>query len=158
MNTRADKGANDISRPNDMVNKRTRIPKLDVTGRSLVLANESPEAWDQHLADHIQRYQPTSDLEREMVEDIAFCRWRLIRMRTIDTALWDIRMEEQSRDIADTYRRPTEPVRLAHAFSTDDTFRSAGRYEAHLRRSYNRAIRDLEQLRQNSSKRNGDAK
>jgi hypothetical protein len=125
------------------------------TRRSLVLANESPEAWDQHVADHIARYEPTSDLEREMVEDIAFCRWRLIRMRTIDTALWDIRMEEQAPDLAATYRKPTEPVRLAHAFATDDTFRAASLYEAHLRRAYNRAIRDLEQLREYTAKRSG---
>ena len=149
MNTSADRSANDTARPNGM-NRSTR--------RSLVLANESPEAWDQHVADHIARYEPTSDLEHEMVEDIAFCRWRLIRMRTIDTALWEIRMEQQAPDLAATYRKPTEPVRLAHAFATDDTFRSASRYEAHLRRAYNRAIRDLEQLREYTAKRTGRTK
>ena len=106
----------------------------------------APEAWDQHVADHIARYEPTSDLEHEMVEDIAFCRW------------WEIRMEEQASDLAATYRKPTEPVRLAHAFATDDTFRSASRYEAHLRRASNRAIRDLEQLREYNAKRSGRTK
>src|SRR5687767_5052302 len=99
---------------------------MNTRADSLVLANESPEAWDRHLADHIRRYRPTSDLERVMVEDIAFCRWRPIRMRTIDTALWDIRMEEQSRDLVDTYRSPTEPVRLTHAFSSDDSSNRSG--------------------------------
>ena len=102
MNNRADN--------NRLNNKGTR--------RSLVLANERPEAWDQHLADYIARYQPTSDLEHEMVEDIAFCRWLLIRMRTIDTALWDKRMEEQARISLPRIANPRSPFapgpRLRH--------------------------------------------
>ena len=162
MNIRAEKGANagakedanKAARPN----RNARGLRMNLTRRSLILANENPELWDRHLAEHMERYQPDSDLEREMVEDIAFCRWRLIRMRSIDTALWNIRMQEQARDLADTYGNLTEPARLARSFSADRVFESAASHEAHLRRSYDRAIRNLEQLRQFCAKQMGETK
>ena len=151
--TRHENGANQNLRLKNneaaATQKPTRhvLPKIDLTRRQLVLPNENPELWAQHLAEHMERYRPANEIEREMVEDIAFCRWRLIRSRTLDTALWTIRMEQQKETLANTYTTPTEPARLAHAFATDDAVRNASRYEAHLRRSYNRALRDFQQFR-----------
>jgi hypothetical protein len=136
--TRHQNGANANSRPS---------LQSHVLKRGLILSNESPEVWEQHLAEHIERYKPATGIEYEMVEDIAYCRWRLIRMRSVENALWEIRMAEQKDALANTYVKPSEPVRLAHAYSTGDIIRNAGHHEAHLRRSYNRALRDLQQLR-----------
>ena len=152
MNTaRHENGANANSRANSTSQPapaQSKPPlKSHVLQRGLILSNENPELWQQHLAEHIERYKPASGLEYDMVEDIAYCRWRLIRMRSLENSLWEIRMAEQKEAIDNTYNQPTESVRLAHAYSTGDTVRNAGHYEAHLRRSYNRALRDLQQLR-----------
>ncbi len=116
--------------------------------RRLVLRNENPEVWARHLAVYTDRYKPTDIIEEELVEDIAFCRWRLIRFRTVENALWDIQLEDDDRHLTEADANIDAGVRLATAFRRDEHINNvASRYEARLRRSYNRAIRDLEQFR-----------
>ena len=115
--------------------------------RTVVLRNENPDAWEQVLATHRDRYRPVDDIEHELVEDIAFCRWRMRRFRAVDTALWDLRMEDQSSEFDAQYETSDEIGRLAFAFRTDANLHLASRYEGRLRRSYERAIRNLKEYR-----------
>jgi hypothetical protein len=73
------------------------------------------------------------------VDDIAFCRWRLLRFRGVDTALWDLQMEDQSEQFGARYNAVDETARLAFAFREDANLHLASRYEGRLRRAYDRA-------------------
>jgi hypothetical protein len=114
---------------------------------TVVLRNENPETWRNVLAIHIERYKPVDAIEHELVHDIAFCLWRLRRFRGVDTALWDLRMDDQSEQFAAQYETDDEAIRLAFAFRDDVNLQLASRYESRLRRSYERAIGTLENYR-----------
>jgi hypothetical protein len=115
--------------------------------RTVVLRNENPETWKRVLAAHVDRYNPADAIEEELVEDIAFCRWRLRRFRGVDTALWDLQMDDLAGQFAARYEAADETVRLACAFRGDNSLQLASRYEGRLRRSYERAIRNLKHYR-----------
>ena len=121
---------------------------------TVVLQNENPEAWNHVLATHMAHYRPADDIEHELVEDIAFCRWRMRRFRNVDTALWELRMEDQSAEFNRHYAAADETARLAFAFRTDANLHLASRYEGQLRRSYERAIRNLNEYRAGRHARN----
>ena len=123
--------------------------------KSVVLQNENPEAWEAVLATHVERYRPADHLEEELVEDIAFCRWRLRRFRGVDTALWDLQMEDVSDEFAARYTGSDESSRLAFAFRKDPNLHLASRYEGRLRRAYERAIRNLKEYRSTEGAQNG---
>ena len=116
--------------------------------KNVVLQNENPDTWTRILASHIDRYRPTDDIEHDLVDDIAFCRWRLLRFRGVDTALWDLQMEDQSEAFAARYNDAIdESARLAFAFRNDGNLHLASRYEGRLRRAYERSIRNLKEYR-----------
>lgn len=112
-----------------------------LASKNVVLQNENPEAWAQVLQSYIDRYQPQDEIEHELIEDIAFCRWRLRRFRAVDTALWDMEMDNQNSNA------PDEPTRQAQAFKADPNIHLASRYEGRLRRAYERAIKNLTNYR-----------
>jgi hypothetical protein len=116
---------------------------------AVVLNNENPEAWLRHLDQHLTRYRPQDEIETELVEDIAFCRWRLLRFRGVDTALWNLQMDEQSEEFAQRYKNSHELARLAFAFRNDNNIVLASRYEGRLRRAYDRSIRTFKEHRAN---------
>ena len=115
--------------------------------KTVVLRNENPDAWREVFAAYTDLYRPADAIECELVQDIAFCRWRLCRFRDVDTALWDLQMEDQSEDFAARYKTSDEAARLAFAFRFDPNLHLASRYEGRLRRSYERAVRNLEHHR-----------
>jgi hypothetical protein len=116
-----------------------------------VLQNEDPGVWERVLATHHARYKPADDIEKELVEDIAFCLWRLRRVRGVESALWDITMEDQAKELESRYSTPTEPTRKAHAFRTEPGIQLVSRYEGRLRRAYERALSNFEHYRAGGS-------
>ena len=124
-------------------------------GKTVILQNENPEAWSKILASHIDRYRPIDTIEHDLVDDIAFCRWRLLRFRGVDTALWDLQMEDSSEEFTSRYNAvDDETARLAYAFRKDGNLHLASRYEGRLRRAYERAIRNLKVSRGDGPARN----
>lgn len=115
--------------------------------KTTVLQNENPGAWEHVLAAHIERYRPDGAIELELVEDIAFCRWRLRRFRCVDTALWDLQMDDHAAEFESRYESADESARMAFAFRHDPNLHLASRYEGRLRRAYERAVRNLKDHR-----------
>ena len=117
----------------------------------IVLQNESDEFWQKILDAHIIDLKPTGETEMGLVIEIATLRWRLQRACAIETAIIDHEMDRMLPEVARTIANLDSPTRTALAFeslSTRDSFDLTLRYQAHLRRSYSRALRDLA-LRQN---------
>ena len=111
--------------------------------RCLVLEDESPEVFDQLLAQHVDRLQPADDLEFAIVEEMTASMWRLRRSWAIETGMLD--------SAAAAPDAPTDPVaRIASAFTAraeTPALPLAHRYETRLHMMYQRALHNLLLLR-----------
>lgn len=117
-----------------------------------VLANETPEKWQSLLDSCTQRFQPSGELEREIVLELAHSRWRIRRMWTVETGLLDLEMDQQEEQLSQLFDHFDEGTRLACAFKgLADNSRALdllARYEARTRRSFDRALANLRALQQ----------
>jgi hypothetical protein len=118
-----------------------------LSGRIVVLQNESEEKFQELLQSLCDHYQPATTVERELVKEIAVARWRLRRIWAMETAMFDLEMDRQRKEVEESFSRIDEPTRLALAFTElSDNSRALSnlhRYEARLRRLSERATADL---------------
>lgn len=63
-----------------------------LNSKAVVLANESQEAYDELLATIRREWQPQGPTENDLVRDMADARWRLRRIKAIETAVLDSEM------------------------------------------------------------------
>lgn len=121
------------------------------SNKMFVLQNENPAAWVNLLAECIAAYNPVNALERGYVEAIAFALWRLRRIYSVQTALVDLEMDEQSETFAETYQSADETIRRSLAIrelvGDAKPLANLGRYEAALQRAHDRAVKNLENVR-----------
>lgn len=122
------------------------------TEKMFVLDNESRELFNQFVENIAERYQPADNLERELVLETAHARWRLRRLWSIETAMFDKEMAEQRAEFEKKYTQYDEPLRQACAFEALAEDRRGlsllSRYETRLRRAYERAVENLEKAQQ----------
>src|SRR5207245_9468548 len=52
-----------------------------LTGKTLVLCNESQAQFDALTERYIQKFQPQDEVDMELIEDIVAARWRMQRIR-----------------------------------------------------------------------------
>src|SRR5688572_27513498 len=64
--------------------------------RIVVLSNEKQEDYDALRASFLKRFDPRDEVELELVDEMVGARWRLRRIRTMETEAMDMRMEEHS--------------------------------------------------------------
>ena len=130
-----------------------------LSGRVVVLQNESEEKFQELLQSFCDHYQPATSVERELVKEIAVARWRLRRIWAMETAMFDLEMDCQRQDVEEQFSRIDEPTRLALAFTElSDNSRALSnlhRYEARLRRLSERATADLMRIQ---AERKGDTR
>lgn len=124
--------------------------------KMFVLQNESPGIFDQLLECCVQRFRPQDALETELVMEIAAARWRLRRLWTVETAMFDNQMDRQDEQLRKEFIDFDEATRQAEAFNALAE-RSGGlnlltRYEGRLRRAYERAVNNLLELQQTRKK------
>jgi hypothetical protein len=121
------------------------------SNKMFVLQNENPAAWEAMLEKCVAQFNPITGYEQMIIEEIAFARWRLRRLFTIENALFDIEMDEQADALDARYDSIDEGVRKGHAFkSLAETSRSTAlmnRYQARLERSCQRLEKSFYELR-----------
>jgi hypothetical protein len=111
--------------------------------RCLVLEDESPEAFQAVLADHIQRLQPVDSLELGLVEEMVAAWWRTRRSWAIETQMLE--------EAAANPESPAPPIgRIAAAFkglAESPALPLMHRYETRLHMAYQRPLHNLLLLR-----------
>ena len=117
--------------------------------KSVVLGNESDETFAKLLAQHQAKLRPADDVEEGAIEEMAASSWRLRRLWTIETRLFDNgigkRGETDERDC------------LAGAFSdlaAGNDLNLLDRYENKLHRMYQRSLHNFLVLRELSADEN----
>jgi hypothetical protein len=110
--------------------------------RCVVLQNESPEAFESVLNEHLERFQPADGVEFGIVEEMVAAWWRMRRAWTIETSLLS--------EAFDVPEPGDGPRLLAAAFKNIDDSHGLAllhRYETRLHCMYQRGLRNLQLLR-----------
>src|ERR1700680_1180406 len=63
--------------------------------KTVVLQCENEGEFQEMLGFYAETYQPGSAVERDMVHEMVACRWRMERLRMIETALLDSEMDRE---------------------------------------------------------------
>ena len=121
------------------------------SNKMFVLANESPKKWAEMLDVWVKKLKPRDEAEMHIVTEAAFARWRMRRVWTIETGLMDLEMDTQADDLEQKFEAIDEGIRQACAFKGladgSASLELIHRYETRYRRSFERALKTLEELR-----------
>lgn len=130
--------------------------------KTVVLACENQDQFQELLAEYAETYQPGSPVEKDLVAEMVACRWRILRLRMMETALID---SEMQRELPES-ETPSDPgYRMALAFRRQaDESRAISlisRHESRLHRIHercHRTLRELQQARKEQMTRQSDEK
>ena len=115
------------------------------------LTNENQGLFKELLRDYLTRLQPTDMVELRLVEQVASAAFRLERMVSMETALFDREMDTQTKQREKEFPKMDPESVFAMAFkSLADNSKALHlylRYEAMLTRQYDRAMKQLLALR-----------
>ena len=122
-----------------------------LTSKKVVLPGESPAAFRELLAAYHDHFQPQTALEAELVHTMAIARWRLRRLTTVETHMYSTHAHMYQKSIADHLPDYNDDERNAWVFrhlgNNSPALGLLVRYEATLSRSHDRALKQLQELR-----------
>ncbi len=127
--------------------------KHGLFAKSLILANESHDLYEDLRKAYYDNWRPENDLETYIVDAMAAAHWRTHRALTIETETIDLRQARManSGELDKEFDVVPEPVRLAIAYAKEvndsATLRSISRAESHLHRLISRKSKELRELR-----------
>ena len=104
-----------------------------LTGKTLVLCNESQAQFEALTQRYIRKFQPQDEVDMELIEDLVAARWRLQRVRLMQAAALDLEMDRQADEIEASFVNIDEPTRTTLAFAklanTEKSLELFHRYE-----------------------------
>jgi hypothetical protein len=93
--------------------------KHGILAKHICLNIEKPEVFEELMADFCTRLQPADNVEMRLVEQAAMAQLRYERIAaSTETAMFDLKMDEQAPDVAKQYERVDPPTRFAIAFTS----------------------------------------
>ena len=119
-----------------------------LTSARVVLPHESQEEFDHLEAGIAKHFSPVSELEHELVHEMAAARWRLRRIEEMEAALFQKFFREQQEALG----AEADPVAVRQAayveLAESKSFRMLSRHQSQLRRAYEKAWKEIEALKQ----------
>jgi hypothetical protein len=116
--------------------------KHGATASRVVLKHESQAEFDELKDSFIHRFKPADILEHELVHEMSAARWRMRRIEAMESALFDKAIEDQ---LANPDNDPARAQMLAYIeVAESKSYRGLQRHQAQLRRSYEKAWKELE--------------
>jgi len=95
-------------------------------------------------------YQPATPAEQDLVDEMVAIRWRINRIRTIETVIMDCEMVRKKAEIEKTFLQPDSGIHMGMAFRTlaeeSRSLSLCNRYESRFSRMFDRAYRTLREL------------
>jgi hypothetical protein len=138
--------------PEGLARSSQNALKHGLTSRSIVLSNESESDFEQLHESYLAQFNPQTDVEVGLVEQLVASRWRIERIWALETALLDLEMLEQEDAVKRKYEAIEDVARTALAFrALCDGSRSLemlSRYEARHRRASDRILNSLLRLQE----------
>ncbi len=125
--------------------------KHGLTGKAVVLSNESQMHFDELHLTYVQEFKPESTVEMDLVDQMVSAQWRLRRIWRMQTAALDLKMDQQEAEIAKAFNQIDQTTRVTVAFTAMANEGKALdlflRYETAYTRMHQRAINSLSKLR-----------
>src|ERR1700692_2832952 len=120
---------------------------------NILLDCEDPDEFEEAFNKLLGIHAPATPAENDIVEEMVAARWRIRRMWTIETNLFNVEiLTQQASPSVGEAATPGPGIHLAMAYrALSDDSRSlalASRYEARLQRTYDRAYKTLRELQQ----------
>ena len=121
-----------------------------LTAKSLVLATESQDQFDELLKNYVEFYIPANTIELDLVHDMVTARWRLARTRSIETVTLDRRIVEREANKSscdlDVPRTARVAVAVSYLANSGRSLDLLLRYETTYNRAFDRAQKALEKM------------
>src|SRR6185369_1011762 len=125
--------------------------KHGLTGKAVVLTNESQAHFDELHLTYVQEFRPQNGVEMDLIDQMVAAQWRLRRIWRMQTAALDLKMDQQENEIGHKFKQIDQATRLTVAFSAmadeQKTLDLFLRYETAHTRMYQRALNTLLKLR-----------
>jgi len=122
---------------------------------TMLLECEDEDEFQELEDDFAATYQPATPAEQNLVDEMVIARWRINRIRTIETVIMDCEMVRKKAEIEKTFLQPDSGIHMGMAFRTlAEESRSldlCNRYESRFSRMYDRAYRTLRELQQKAA-------
>src|SRR5262245_25349602 len=126
--------------------------KHGLTAETHAVDGENPDELPRFIAMVVDYFQPTSDLETELVLELANLRWRLRRVPVMETGLFDTQQTLLTR-IDPNYENAPDQERLGRLYAgVSRSLDLLTRYETRLQRRYNQALANLLKMRADAAK------
>ena len=115
-----------------------------MTAKTLILCNENQDQFLEIMNAYFEYWQPTNQVEVDLITEMVGARWRLRRTWRYETALLDLEMDEQAPAFEKRFQTYDEEMRggLAFASLVDKSkgLATALRFDIHLSRDFRKAI------------------
>ena len=117
---------------------------------TILLPEESAEHFHLLLADYMDRFQPQDGVEADLVEIMVVARWRLRRLLSIEAHQLHLERGRRGKQIREEFPNIDHGGSLAFVFQKlsdhGNSLKLILRYEAQINRSYEKALKQLQQL------------
>jgi hypothetical protein len=125
--------------------------KHGLTGKAIVLTNESQSQFDDLHQTYVVEFRPESGVEMDLIDQMVAAQWRLRRIWRMQTAALDLKMDRQEAEIAKNFQQIDQATRVTVAFTAlaneEKSLDLFLRYETAYTRMYQRALNTLLKLR-----------
>lgn len=144
--------------PEGLATSSQNALKHGLASRGIVLGNESESEFQQLREAYLLRFNPRTEIEADLVEQLVAARWRMERTWAMETALLDLEMAEQRENIEKEFEAIDEETRTALAFRAlcdgSRTLAMLSRYETRFRRATERILESLRRFREKGRQEN----
>ena len=117
---------------------------------TMLLECEDEDEFQELEDDFAANYQPATPAEQDLVNEMVAARWRINRIRTIETVIMDCEMVRKKAEIEKTFLQPDSGIHMGMAFRTlaeeSRSLSLCNRYESRFSRMFERAYRTLREL------------
>ncbi len=115
--------------------------KTGLTGRTVLLPSEDAEAYETHLLQYLEEFQPVGIRETQLVQNLADTQWRLDRIPSLENGIFALGRLRHAELFEDPH------LLDAHILMTEAKhFKNLHLQESRLRRQYRQDAQELKEL------------
>ncbi|HUS05250.1 MAG TPA: hypothetical protein VMZ52_03085 [Bryobacteraceae bacterium] len=115
--------------------------------KALVLCNEDAAAFEAMRNGYLEEFQPVGSSELDLLDEVVAARWRQCRGWGVETAMIDLKMDQQEKGLEARYKQLDEATRTAIAYSSltegNHSLDQIQRHDTRLSRMYRLALKTL---------------
>ena len=119
--------------------------------KTIVLSTEDPAEFKSIIDRYVQDFDPQTEVEKDLVEELAACRWRLQRAWNIETEMYEITMSRKVKEVTAEFGDVMHQTRTGLGFMAiaDEykAFALLNRYETRIARRYHQVLNELKTLK-----------